>query len=85
MMTFNELKRRAKADLSALPAVSFAVTGDNATQLLCTAIRGTAAERGLRAEILESGFDQIEGQLLNPESEILRSGAEFIRQRTEGL
>ena len=78
MMTFNELKRRAKADLSALPAVSFAVTGDNATQLLCTAIRGTAAERGLRAEILESGFDQIEGQLLNPESEILRSGAEFI-------
>ena len=78
MLTFKELKRNLKKDVSGLPAVRVAVVGDTATQLLCTAICGTGVERGFRIELFEAEYNQVERQLLDPSSELYRFDADFI-------
>lgn len=78
MLTFKELKRNLKKDVSDLPAVRVAVVGDTATQLLCTAICGTGVERGFRIELFEAEYNQVDRQLLDPSSELYRFDADFI-------
>ena len=78
MLTFKELKRSLKKDVSGLPAVRVAVVGDTATQLLCTAVCGTGVERGFRIELLEAEYNQVDRQLLDPSSELYRFDADFI-------
>ncbi|MDE6098640.1 MAG: HAD-IIIC family phosphatase [Muribaculaceae bacterium] len=77
MKTFQELKKLAKNIPDKLPAIRLAVLGDSATQLLCTALKGMAAERGYRLDIWEADFNQIELQILNPESEYSRFDPDF--------
>ena len=78
MLTFKELKRSLKKDVSGLPAVRVAVVGDTATQLLCTAVCGTGVERGFRIELFEAEYNQVDRQLLDPSSELYRFDADFI-------
>ena len=40
MITFKELKRNLKKDVSALPTLKVSLLGDTATQFLATAIKG---------------------------------------------
>ena len=78
MNTLQELKRSLKGDLSTLPKIKIAMDGDTATQLLCTAIRGTGALRGYNIELFEAEYSQVEQQLLIPTSDLHHIAADFI-------
>ena len=78
MKTIQELKRNLKKDNSGLPSVKVALTGDTATQLLCTAIRGMGVERGYNIDLFEAEYSQVEQQLLSPDSDLQQFDAEFI-------
>jgi FkbH-like protein len=78
VLTLRELKRNLSKDASGLPAVKIALLGDTATQLLGTAIRGTGFEEGLRVELFEGEFNQVERQILDPTSELHAFGADYL-------
>jgi len=78
MKNFSQLKRNIKSDLTGLPILKFAVIGDTATQLLCTAIRGMGVERGYNIDLFEAEYNQVERQLLDPTSDLYQFDAEFI-------
>ncbi|MBR0500116.1 MAG: HAD family hydrolase [Bacteroidales bacterium] len=78
MKTFQELKRNCRKDVSALPTVKVALVGDTATQLLSTAIIGTGVDRGLRIDLFEAEYNQVEQQFLDPGSDLHAFGPELI-------
>jgi FkbH-like protein len=78
MITLQELKRNLKKANSSLPSVKVALAGDTATQLLTTAIRGMAVERGYNIDLYEAEYSQVEQQLLSPDSELHQFDADFI-------
>ncbi len=78
MFSFNDLKKNLKGDISALPAIRVAIVGDTATQLLSIAIRGTGVERGYNIELFDAPYNQVEQQLLNPNSDLYSFDADFI-------
>lgn len=61
-----------------MPAVKIALLGDSPTQLLNQAVTGYAYSLGWNAEIWEADFDQIERQILDPDSDLYQQLAEFI-------
>ena len=78
MISFKELKRSLKSDLTGLPSFKMAVVGDTATQLLCTAIRGMGIERGYNIDLFEAEYNQVERQFLDPTSDLYEFNADFI-------
>ena len=78
VISFKELKRSLKADLSGLTGLKLAVVGDTATQLLCTAIRGIGVERGFNVNLFESEYNQVDRQFLDPTSDLYHFDADFI-------
>ena len=71
MYSFQELKRAAKAP-PAGTAYRLAVLGNSATQMLSTAIKGYGALRGIPLKVLDVDYNQIDQQLLDPQSETYR-------------
>ena len=69
MKIFSELKKNLKNDFSNLIPVKVALLGDNPTQLLTIALRGSGYDMGFDLQIWEAGFDQVERQVLDPASE----------------
>lgn len=78
MKNLQELKRNLKKDNSSLPSIKVALTGDTATQLLAIAIRGMGVERGYNIDFYEAEYNQIEQQMLSPDSELYQFDADFI-------
>ena len=78
MQSLVQLKRNLKLDLTGLPSLKLAVVGDTATQLLCTAIRGTGVQRGYKIDLFEADYNQVERQFMNPTSELYQFDADFI-------
>lgn len=78
MKSFKELKKQASiADGVKGNVVKVALLGDSATQLLATAIRGEAVDRGVALSFFEAEFNQVERQLLDPTSDYYAFQAEF--------
>ena len=77
MKTLRELKKLAKVDLGA-PQIKVALLGDTATQLLVTAIKGEAVDRGLSLDLYEGEYSQVERQLMDPTSELYEFDADII-------
>lgn len=61
-----------------MPSIKVALTGDTATQLLAIAIRGMGVERGYNIDFYEAEYNQIEQQMLSPDSELYQFDADFI-------
>lgn len=78
MNSFKELKNALKVVSSGLPSIKIAVVGDTATQLLCTAIRGTGVLRGYDLELFEAEYNQVERQFMDPTSDLYQFDADFI-------
>ena len=78
MLSFKELKKILKKDLSSLPKIRMSLVGDTATQFLATAIKGTGAERGYNIDLFEAEYNQVERQFLDPTSELYEFGAEIV-------
>ena len=77
-MTFNDLKRSLKTNNIELPTTKIAIVGDTATQLLCTAIRGTGVLRGYNIDLFEAEYNQVERQFMDPTSDLYQFDADFI-------
>lgn len=76
-ITFTKLKKNCKKDMSGGKECRLAIMGDCATQHLATAIRGYGVEEGIRFEVFDADYDQIDAQLLDPESEFYQFKAQF--------
>lgn len=70
MLSYTELKKSAKQDGSGLFQYKIAIAGDSSTQYLATAIKGYGKNHQLCFDILDSGYDQINAQLMDPSSEL---------------
>lgn len=77
-ISFIDLKKNNKKDMSALPACRLAIVGDCATQHLAQAIRGYGYEEGRNLEILDTDYNQILPQCMDPESELYRYKPELV-------
>ncbi len=86
-ITFKQLKKLSKSDLSQLPQYKLALMGDCATQHLATAIRGYGAHTGLGLSVLDTDYNQIDAQVMDPGSEIyaFAPNAVLIQMCTEKL
>lgn len=71
-ITFQQLKKLSKTDASALPQYSLAVLGNCATQHLATALRGYGVSVGMRLNVFDADYDQIDAQVMAPDSELYR-------------
>lgn len=78
MMTFKDLKKNLKKDLSGLASVKVALVGDTATQFLATAIRGMGVERGYNIDLFEAEYNQVERQFMDPTSDLYQFDADFV-------
>lgn len=78
MLTFKELKRNLKKDLSGKPVIKVALLGDTATQFLAIAIKGWGVELGYNIELYEAEYSQVERQFMDATSELYQFGAQFI-------
>ena len=78
MLPFKELKKNLKKDVSGLSLLKMVLVGDTATQFLATAIKGLAIERGYNVNLLETEYNQVERQFLDPTSELYEFDAEII-------
>ena len=77
MKTLRELKKLAKVKLD-VPKMKIALLGDTATQLLVTAIKGEAVDRGINLDLYEGEYSQVERQLMDPTSELYEFDADII-------
>ena len=86
MKTLRELKKLAKVE-SDSPQIRVALLGDTATQLLVTAIKGEAMDRGYSLDLYEGEYNQVERQVMDPTSEFYQYDAEIsiIFQSTHKL
>ena len=77
MKTLRELKKLAKVELD-VPRIKVALLGDTATQLLVTAIKGEAVDRGINLDLYEGEYSQVERQLMDSTSELYEFEADVI-------
>ena len=86
-MTFKQLKKLSKGDSSQFPQYKLAVMGDCATQHLATALRGYGGYMGLGLSVLDTDYNQIDAQVMDPGSELYRfaPNAVLIQMCTEKL
>ena len=77
MKTLRELKKLAKVELD-VPKMKIALLGDTATQLLVTAIKGEAVDRGINLDLYEGEYSQVERQLMDSTSELYEFEADVI-------
>ena len=77
MKTLRELKKLAKIELD-VPRIKVALLGDTATQLLVTAIKGEAVDRGINLDLYEGEYSQVERQLMDPTSDLYEFDADII-------
>lgn len=75
---FKTLKKNSVKDSSSLPLLKIALLGDSATQLLATAIKGAAFERGYGIDLFEADYNQVERQILDKTSELYEFEADYI-------
>lgn len=78
MLDLKQLKRLLKQDHGNLPQVKVALLGDTATQLLAVAMRGAAIDLGFEMNLFEADYNQVEQQLLEPNSELRQFGPQYI-------
>lgn len=67
--------------------MKIAIVGDTATQFLTTAIHGETILRGYNTDIYEADYNQVELQVMNPQSELHAFEADYtvIFQSTHKL
>ncbi len=70
MPSFVTLKKNLRQDMSALPGIRVALLGDCATQHIATALRGWGYEAGVRYEVFDADYNQIDAQTMDPTSEL---------------
>lgn len=70
--TFQEIKKAAKKASPKGIGFKLAILGDSSTQFLAVAIKGYANLENIEIDVFDAGYNQIDAQILNPESEVCR-------------
>ena len=65
-----QLQKNIKKNASQFPSFKLAVVGDCSTQLLCSALKGTAYDEGINLNVFEADYDQLLAQLSDNKSEL---------------
>lgn len=78
MITFGELKKNLKTKAAFTNSIKIALIGDTATQFLATAIKGMGVVRGYSIDLLETEYNQVERQFMDPASELYEFDADII-------
>lgn len=78
MIEFKALRKNLKKDYSNFTKVKVAIVADWAIQMLAQALRGYSYEKQLDIEIYEATYDQMEPELLNPESNLYKFEPDYI-------
>lgn len=76
--SFFSLKKNLKKDYSKLKKVKIAILGDCSTQLLTQVVKGYGYEVGLNFEIYEAGYNQIDREIFDNQSELFKFQPEFV-------
>lgn len=69
MYTFKELRKAKKNSVNG-KEIKVAVLGNCATQFFATALEGNAKLEGLNVKVFDADYNQIDAQLLDPNSEV---------------
>lgn len=77
MYSFKEIKKAASLKLAARE-IRLAVLGNCATQFFSRSIQGYAKLSGLNLSVYDTDYNQIDAQLLDPDSEVYRFKADII-------
>ena len=77
MPTFLNLKRNLRKDMAHLPQCNVAILGDCATQHIAIALGGWGYDAGLRYCILDTDYNQIDAQTMDPTSELYQFAPEY--------
>lgn len=85
--SFTELKKLSKQDASNMPSFRLAIVGDCSTQHLSTAVKGCFYCAGVRADLFDADYNQLDAQFMDPQSELyaFRPNAVLIFMSTEKL
>jgi FkbH-like protein len=78
MLAFTKLKNNLKKSFDGMKPVRVALLADSASQHLALAVKGYGYERGIKFEIFEAGYDQIEQQVFDFSSELYAFNPEII-------
>ncbi len=76
--SFLQLKKNRKKDKSGLPGYRMVLVGDCATQHIAQAVSGYAYGEGIGLELLDTDYDQIFAQVMDPDSELYQYQADAI-------
>ena len=77
-MIFSQLKKNLKKDTSGFPVIKIAVLCDFASQFLVQALEGHGIGNGIRYEIFEADYNQIDRQVMDPGSELYAFQPVFV-------
>ncbi|MGN0247469.1 MAG: HAD-IIIC family phosphatase [Lachnospiraceae bacterium] len=77
MYSFKEVKKAAKMLIDGKPC-KMAVLGNCATQFFSVSIQGYARLSGIALEVFDADYNQIDAQLLDPESEVYGFKPDYI-------
>jgi len=76
-LSFNELAALGRSELEVRHEISISVLGDSSTQFVVKALQGIGRRDGIKFEVYEAGFDQIEQEVLDPTSGFRTARHEF--------
>lgn len=76
--SFLQLKKNVKMDMTSFPEYRMVLVGDCATQHIAQAIRGYAAMEGINCNLLDTDYNQILAQVMDPCSELYQHEADGI-------
>lgn len=87
MYSLGEYKKAIKNRARNGKIIRIAIVGDNATQFLTTSIQGEAILRGYNPEMYEADYNQVEMQVMDPNSDLHNFKADYtiIYQSTHKL
>ena len=77
-ITFSQLKKNLKKDMTGFKETKLAVLGNCATQLLSQALGGYAYELKIALNVFDADYDQLEPQTLDPNSELFTFEPNYI-------
>lgn len=78
MSSFLQLKKNSKRDKTGLHGYRMVLVGDCATQHIAQAVSGYAYEEGIGLDLLDTDYDQILAQVMDPDSELYRYHADAV-------
>ncbi|MES1159524.1 MAG: HAD-IIIC family phosphatase [Bacteroidota bacterium] len=77
-MNFFQLKKNLKKTTTGLPVIKVAILCDFASQLLVQALEGYGIESGVKYDIFEADYNQIDRQILDPASELYAFSPSYV-------